>query len=216
VVSSNSRPYLAGSYRLFAGFPGATSIARCFHRSHSGIVLDPTGARIASATVLVINQATGLRRGLMTNDEGGFAAQLLPPGVYGVRVTATGMSPLEARDYVVELGSIVELRLSMRVAGAPETVTITDNPGQIASLSPERAEIIDRKSIQDLPLNGRRFADLALLSPTIVQDPRGLTSDSNGDLASGGIRGYQTQSRFLFRRMGPAHLRGAYRRALRG
>ncbi len=52
--------------------------------------------------------------------------------------------------------------------------------------------IIDEKAINDLPLNGRRFTDLSLLAPGVTQDPRGMTSSSNGDLAFGGIRGYQS------------------------
>ena len=52
--------------------------------------------------------------------------------------------------------------------------------------------LIDERAINDLPLNGRRYTDLALLTPGVTQDPRGLTSSSNGDLAFGGIRGYQS------------------------
>ncbi|MGZ4787810.1 MAG: TonB-dependent receptor domain-containing protein [Terriglobales bacterium] len=157
-----------------------------------GIVLDSSGARITAASVLVTNQATGLRRGLLTNEEGGFAAQLLPPGNYKVEVHAPGMSALQSGALLVELGSTLELRLTMRVAGAPESVTVTDQSPENVTVSADNANIVDQKTIEDLPLNGRRFSDLALLSPNIVQDPRGLTSDSTGDLASGGIRGYQT------------------------
>ncbi len=57
--------------------------------------------------------------------------------------------------------------------------------------SGEVSQIIDEQCIAELPLNGRRFTDLALLMPGVTQDPRGLTSGSNGDLSYGGIRGYQ-------------------------
>ena len=49
--------------------------------------------------------------------------------------------------------------------------------------------LLDERSINELPLNGRRFSDLALFSPGVTQDPRGLTSATNGDLSFGGIRG---------------------------
>ena len=52
--------------------------------------------------------------------------------------------------------------------------------------------VVDARTTRELPLNGRRFTDLALLTPGVTQDPRGLTSASNGDLAFGGIRGYQS------------------------
>ena len=51
--------------------------------------------------------------------------------------------------------------------------------------------MIPQQAIENLPLNGRRFTDLALLTPGVTQDPRGLTSDSNGDLSFGGTRGFQ-------------------------
>ena len=51
---------------------------------------------------------------------------------------------------------------------------------------------MDERAIGDLPLNGRSFTDLLLLAPGVTQDPRGLTSGSNGDLSYGGIRGYQS------------------------
>ena len=51
--------------------------------------------------------------------------------------------------------------------------------------------LLDERAIADLPLNGRRFSDLMLFSPGVTQDPRGLTSASNGDLSFGGIRGFQ-------------------------
>ena len=55
--------------------------------------------------------------------------------------------------------------------------------------------LLDERSVNDFPLNGRRFSDLALFSPGVTQDPRGLTSASSGDLSFGGIRG--TQNTFL-------------------
>jgi len=69
------------------------------------------------------------------------------------------------------------------VAETPRIVEI--NPGSVSAL-------LDERAIKDLPLNGRRFMDLLLLAPGVTQDPRGLTSGSNGDLSYGGIRGYTT------------------------
>ncbi len=158
----------------------------------AGVVQDATGARIQTARVIITEQATGVRRGTMTDDDGAFKARALTPGTYAIKVESQGMATLETRNVLVELGSEVGLKLTMQVAGSADSVTVVESPVEVATVSSEHAEVIDQKSIQELPLNGRRFSDLALLVPGIVADPRGMTSASNGDLSAGGIRGYQT------------------------
>ena len=54
-------------------------------------------------------------------------------------------------------------------------------------------DLLDRAAVNDFPLKGRRFSDLALFSPGVTQDPRSLTSATNGDLSFGGIRGFQNK-----------------------
>jgi hypothetical protein len=157
-----------------------------------GIVLDQSGARLSGASLLITNQSTGSRRALLTSEEGAFVARMLPPGAYDISISASGMAPLLYKGAAVELSSEIALRFTLRVAGASQEITIRDQAPQVVTRSGEGAAVIGEKDIQDLPLNGRRFSDLALLASNMVQDPRGLTSDSNGDLASGGIRGYQT------------------------
>ena len=158
-----------------------------------GTVVDATGARIRGASVVVTNQATSIRRGLLTTEDGFFEAQMLPPGTYAVYVDASGMVPLDTRAITLDLGSTIELRLPMRVAGSPETITISSEPEQVVTAeSGQQSSVIDEQSIQNLPLDGRRFSDLALLLSNVVPDTRSLTSDSIGDLSSGGMRGYQT------------------------
>src|SRR4051794_27681549 len=158
-----------------------------------GLVQDTSGARIVSAQIIITEQATGIRRGTMSNDDGTFTARMLPPGSYAVRANANGMEAVETNDVVVELGSEGNLKLTMHVAGALETVTVLESSVPVATQSAEaNAEVISEKNIQELPLNGRRFGDLALLVPGVVADPRGMTSSSTGDLSSGGVRGFQS------------------------
>ena len=78
------------------------------------------------------------------------------------------------------------------MAGAQETVTVSDAPPIVETQPSAVSAVLDERAITELPLNGRRFNDLILLTPGVTQDPRGLTSASNGDLAFGGIRGYQS------------------------
>ncbi|MGA1999615.1 MAG: TonB-dependent receptor [Terriglobales bacterium] len=153
-----------------------------------GMVEDAAGARVAGAKVLVTETAQGLTRATTTNDEGSFSVSLLTPGEYTVRVEAPGMAPLE-RAAQVEVGDTVELTLRLRLSTAQQTVEVAGEAGMVAVETSAISTVINQEEISDLPLNGRRFADLALLTPNMTTDPRSLTSATNGDLAYGGVRG---------------------------
>ena len=157
-----------------------------------GIVTDPTGGRIAAATVAFVSAATGFRYAVATDAEGRFAIDLLPPGEYTGRAVAEGMSPQVTPHVRVEIGGAAEIEFRLTVAGARETVTVSEEPALVETRPSSVSSVIDERAINELPLNGRRFTDLALLTPGVTQDPRGLTSSANGDLAFGGIRGYQS------------------------
>jgi outer membrane receptor protein involved in Fe transport len=157
-----------------------------------GTVFDPSIRRIAGASVALVNTATGFRYEQATNSAGQFAFELLPPGDYTARVTSEGMSPQISRTLQVEIGGVTDIAFKMTVAGAHETVTVSAEPKAVETEPRGLSSVIDERAILNLPLNGRRFTDLALLTPGVTQDPRGLNSTSNGDLAFGGIRGFQT------------------------
>jgi len=102
------------------------------------------------------------------------------------------MASLRRYGIQVEVGGAVELALGLEVAGSRETVTVSGAAPMVETLPAAVSTVLDERAITELPLNGRRFSDLALLTPGVTQDPRSLTSATNGDLAFGGIRGFQT------------------------
>src|SRR5437762_8178187 len=157
-----------------------------------GSVFDSTGGRIHGASVALVNTATGLRYGITTDSEGRFAFDLLPPGEYSARAEAVGMSPQIAAYFRVEVGGVSDLEFKLAIAGTKEIVTVSGEQPLVETQPSAVSSLIDERAINELPLNGRRYTDLALLTPGVTQDPRGLTSGSNGDLAFGGIRGYQS------------------------
>jgi hypothetical protein len=157
-----------------------------------GTVLDPDGRPIAQATVAIVSAASGMSRSALTDGEGRFAIEMLPPGDYSGRAEIRGMSPQETPQVHVDVGGTVELSFRLSLAGASESVTVSGAPPLVETVPSSVSTVIDERAINDLPLNGRRFTDLSLLAPGVTQDPRGLTSASNGDLAFGGIRGYQS------------------------
>lgn len=157
-----------------------------------GVVLDAQGARVRAADVVAIRVETGIRYHTATDSAGRFLLDLLPPGEYSARAEAEGMSPQVSPTLRVEVGGATQVTFRLSVAGAKETVTVSA-PAPMVDTNPTAVSaLVDDRALGDLPLSGRRFTDLLLLAPGVTQDPRGLTSDSNGDLAYGGIRGYQS------------------------
>jgi hypothetical protein len=154
-----------------------------------GTVLDPSGARVAQASVVAVSSGTGARYSTTSNAEGHFALELLPPGDYSARVEAQGMSPQVTPQLHVDVGGNAEIQFRLKLAGAQESLTVSGAPAMVETKPSAVSTLLDERAVNDLPLNGRRFSDLALFSPGVTQDPRSLTSATNGDLSFGGIRG---------------------------
>ncbi len=155
-----------------------------------GVVLDAQGAAITNADIVAIRVETGIRYFSATDSAGRFVVDLLPPGQYSARAEAEGMSPEISPAIRVEIGVAAQLTFRLKVAGPKETITVSEAPRTVEANPSSVSALVDERAIKDLPLNGRRFTDLMLLMPGVTQDPRGLTSGSNGDLSYGGIRGY--------------------------
>src|ERR1700689_3747899 len=156
-----------------------------------GKVLDPAGAHIAQASIVAVNSATGARYSTTSDAEGRFSIDLLPPGDSSARAVAQGMSPQVTPPLHVDVGGAADLEFHFSVAGPQESITVSSGPQLVDTKTSAVSTLIDERAIADLPINGRRFSDLMLLSPGVTQDPRSLTSATNGDLSFGGIRGFQ-------------------------
>ncbi|MGA8491488.1 MAG: carboxypeptidase regulatory-like domain-containing protein [Terriglobales bacterium] len=157
-----------------------------------GAVSDSTGRRIVDASIALVDSAQGFTYFVTSDAEGKFVFEFLPPGDYLARAVAPDMSPQITPSLHVNAGGTTQLEFKLQVGGAKEMVTVSGDPPLVETQSNAVSSMVDKRAIEELPLDGRRFTDLALLTPGVTQDPRGLTSGSNGDLAFGGIRGYQS------------------------
>lgn len=159
--------------------------------SLQGIIEDSSGARIAAASVTVSDPSRGLRLHAVTDGQGGFNFAMLPPGRYDVTASSPGMAARTSRGVELLVGGVSVVQLRLAPAIPIQTITVSATAVPVETQTGDVSNVVTQSAIQGLPLNGRRFTDLALLSPDVTQDPRGLTSDSNGDLSVGGVRGFQ-------------------------
>jgi hypothetical protein len=143
----------------------------------AGVVTDPAGARVPEAQVSIINRETGLARTFTTSAEGDYsAAAALPPGIYQVTVKATGFRQLE-RAATVEAGTTTTVDLMLQLGGATETVTVKEDALPLIRYDHHQVGgLVSRRQIENLPLNGRSFLELAKLEPG-VQPPARASSN---------------------------------------
>lgn len=144
----------------------------------SGTVTDPSGAVIRNAAINIRNKATSFERQVKSDEDGNFSAAALPAGVYEVKAVVEGFRTL-LREVTVATGSITRVEMVLEVGQKTEIVTVEGaGASQINAESHSIDGVITRQKIQELPLNGRSFLQLAFLEPGVTASP-GTTSQYN-------------------------------------
>ncbi len=137
-----------------------------------GTVTDATGAVIANATVTVTNQATGESHALKTDSAGLYSEPSLIPGTYKVQAESQGLQTVVANNLIVSVGAPQRQDFSLKVASTNQTVQIESTTPVVESESVSVGAVINQRTVQEIPLNGRHFVDLALLIPGSVTPPQ--------------------------------------------
>jgi len=153
-----------------------------------GTVLDAEGAPLAGAIVEARNPDTGFVRRVITDGLGRYAIDLLPPGIFELSTNYAGLQTEFKRDVIVSLGSTVQIEFRMQHAVFADEVVVTAEAPIVETASSDVTSSISGTAIANLPLNGRDFSDLILLTPGAVtarsvdiwnQEARGTQGDVN-------------------------------------
>lgn len=134
-----------------------------------GTVRDGSGAVLPKANVTVKNIATGITQTVQTDEEGNFQINNVKIGVYTVSAEAAGFSKAVAENIQVTVGARLRVDLAMKAGSVNETVTVTGSAPLLETESSDRGQVINKEQIVNLPLNGRSYADLALLTPGVLR-----------------------------------------------
>jgi Carboxypeptidase regulatory-like domain/TonB dependent receptor len=132
----------------------------------SGQVQDLSGAFVSGAVLTATNLETNQQQSATTDYDGRFRFPYLTVGSYKVAVTAAGFEPF-SRQLTLNIGQALSLPIKLEVAGFSEKVTITADAPLIETVRTQVTETIRPKEIDQLPLNGRNYLDLALLVPGV-------------------------------------------------
>ncbi|MSO34913.1 MAG: TonB-dependent receptor [Acidobacteria bacterium] len=156
-----------------------------------GRVVDDSGAVLPGVTVVATQDGTGLAATSVTNDRGEFIFPGLRVGVYVVTAELQGFRRAVSRDVRVSVQTRAQVDLQLSVGALTEEVIVTGRAQLLQTQSADIGSVIDARQVRDLPLLGRRYSELAFLSPGVVAAPAGITSrgedtffNANGNYAT--------------------------------
>jgi hypothetical protein len=158
---------VSGSPALFAQQETATIV---------GYVADTSGAMVPNATVTVTNIATNISVTTTTNERGSFSVPSLRPGEYAITSEASGFRKTTRVGITLQVAQVLGLDMTLQPGDLSEAIEVTAKASLLQTETSSRGSVIDQRKIVDLPLNGRDYNQLALLSPGVLPGTPRLAS----------------------------------------
>jgi hypothetical protein len=133
-----------------------------------GTVSDQQGAALPGAKIVVRNQATGEERTAQADTRGEYQVAALPVGLYRLEVRAEGFQASVTADLRLEVAQAAVQNVRLTLGSMAEEVSVVGEAPVIESVTTSVGQVIDQRTVQEIPLNGRHFVDLGLLIPGSV------------------------------------------------
>jgi hypothetical protein len=175
--------------------PGTSVCADSSTANLSVSVTDISGAVVRRAHLILRNSDTNQEQQSDSNTIGAAIFSFLKPGHYTLTVTKNAFADVVVEGILLNVGDEKHLQLSLKVGSAAQTVTVDGSGLTIDTADASVSTVIDRKFVENLPLNGRSFQDLISLTPGVVtQSPQsGSSVGTNGDFS---VNGQRTESNY--------------------
>lgn len=175
--------------RLFLATALLSSLAVCSQVTSgiTGLISDPSGARLANAKISAKNEATGVVQSTITDLSGEYRISPLPAGRYELTVEISGFQKQNQTGLVLEIGRVTRLDVALQIGQVTESVNVTASTQLLESETATVGQFIENKSVRDMPINGRRVGDLLKLMGNAVYisgdviRPRVSVAGSRGD-----------------------------------
>ena len=155
---------------------GLPAFAQTFHGTVSGIVVDSQGAVISDAVVQLTNPATGQALNAKSSKEGEFNFPELTVGIYRLTVSLSGFQTKKIDNINVEVSKVQNIKVELSVGAESTSIDVTANAVQTDTTSSALVAVIDSKSVQEMPMNGRNFTQMTHFAP----GASALTNSVNG------------------------------------
>jgi hypothetical protein len=160
----------------------------------SGLVTDPQGRAVTDTTIILTNVNTGSAYQTKTNGEGIYRLNGLQPGIYRANVSKDGFKSIVKADIELHVQDQLSINFALQLGSVMETVTVEAGAPLINTQDASVSTVVDRKYVENMPLNGRSFQDLILLTPGVVTNTPQSTSGSLGQGGEFSVNGQRTES----------------------
>ncbi len=146
-----------------------------------GTVTDPQGAGVAGAMVRITNEAQGVARTVQTAPEGNYEVRYLVPGTYNVDVQANGFRAERRSGIILQVNQQARINFSLQLGSVEQTLEVTAAAPLLQTENATLGGVVETEKIRNLPLNGRSFVQLSVLTPGVrVAEPSQFTSSTDG------------------------------------
>ena len=170
--------------------------------SINGTVRDSSGAVIPEAELTLENVETGISRRAVSNSVGNYALLNLTPGIYTLQVGKEGFRTGAIAPFTLDVNQTATFDLTLEVGAVTETVTVEAIGAQVQSSTSELGTVVGQQQVTDLPLNGRNFTQLMVLTPgaspvSTAQNRGGFGASATGSFIYPSINGQSNRSNFF-------------------
>ena len=177
------------SLSLLLVLSAASALAQFDSAVVLGTVRDPQGLAIKGAQVRLDSLATGVRLNAATNDLGSFEFPTVRLGEYQLTAEASGFKIGKSQAFRVTVGAKQRVDMTLQIGTTSETITVDTTVAQLETETSSRGTVIGAQQIVNLPLNGRAYADLALLAPGVRRS--GISTSRDASFNVNGMRSSQ-------------------------
>jgi hypothetical protein len=185
--SSMKRNILASCLVILIG--SACAGAQTGTTSVRGTVMDKSGAAISGAHVTIVNAAQAVQRETNTNASGEYEVLALPPGAYGVTITADGFKKYEMSNLHLLVNNPATLNVTLEIGTTVQTVEVSAQSQTLNTTDASLGIAFNENQVKELPLEGRNVPDLLTLQAGVVYIGNNPSIDTNVDTRSGAVNG---------------------------
>lgn len=154
----------------------------------TGLITDPSHAVVPNAKIDIMNADTGIHWRATSNQSGYYTVPLLPPGNYIINVESSGFKKVTRAGIPLAVAQVARIDFALEVGAATETVEVTEAAPLLESQSAALGQVVQTRVINDLPLNGRNYLQLAKLTAGVSEPQASDVGAPGGSFVANGVR----------------------------